>query len=1247
MPESHVDYNFSQSVSRWPPAEDAAPNRMAKDMPPPATAPPSGKSIRDPRPARPTFGFLVNWGLTNPYSGQMWWGAVEAAEALDVNLIGFGDINIYDPVPNRTHYRQLKTPDLDGLVLVNPTLPLLRPEVFGDLPVVNIGGSMENVVTSILVDNYDGMRAAVRHVIETHGCRRLAFIKGPADNPDAEERFQAFSDVLQSFGLTVDPGLLYQPYDWSPPGGQEGVRTLLDERGMEFDALIAANDNMALAAVAELQSRGLRVPYDVVVCGFDDSIEARTSTPSLTTVRQPLKKMGRLALESLLAHHQGKSVPPKLILPTTLRLRHSCGCLSEAVQHVGGGFPSARAEEAAGAPAGKDPAGPLLEERREILLEEVHRAMVMRDVPVFAHTAEEWLDALTASLRLEDDGDAFLTAIDLTSRRMMEQQVPVARLQDVLSALRRESCRALSGHPALVAGAENIWHRARVFLDELVLQEQSQMRMSLSSQMAVLRAISQTMAVTFHLENLMEVLARDLKQLGIDSCVVALYDGVKRPAERARVILACDGGERLSLENMRSFPTTQLLPAGLWAEKQRTLVREELGFQSEEIGFVCFEVGPHDGAVYEALRSQLGSSIKGALLFDERDRLLANTTQLYRQAAAGQRLAEEANRLKGRFLSMVSHELRSPLSLITGLSDELLKDGGGSAPQRGEKLERMHLTARHLDGLIRDVLDLARDESGELRLVCEPLDPAKVLEPAAIVGEQLARERGLEWQAHIPAEMPLVWGDPTRLRQVVLNLIHNAVKFTEKGGVRLSAAPGGDSITITVADTGLGILPAEQKIIFDEFRQAERTSARGYGGLGLGLAICKRLVEMHGGKISVQSSGVEGEGAAFSFTLPTLQAMPMDEDPAAAVWIVTLKPESARPLEEYLMQQGFRVEVRDWDEDGQWLKHAAQSPPAAVVLDVHQTRGRGLEAMRALKAHPATAEIMVLFYSLEMERDSGSMLELDYLNKPIRAPELADAIRRAGGGADGAARGELPDGGGRTILIVDDDPGVLELHARIVRDRYPQHKLLLASGGRDALRILQSGEPDLVLLDLMMPEVDGFAVLEAMRKMETARPVPVIVLSAKTLTDGEMARLNRSVAAVLRKGMFSSAETLSHLKDALLHRPKLSGEARRLTRKAMAYIHERFAEPIGREDVAQHVGVSEGYLSRCFTQETGLSLVHYLARYRIQQAKQLLASGDLPVTEIALKVGFSDGNYFSRAFRKEVGVAPLAYRRKH
>jgi K+-sensing histidine kinase KdpD len=246
--------------------------------------------------------------------------------------------------------------------------------------------------------------------------------------------------------------------------------------------------------------------------------------------------------------------------------------------------------------------------------------------------------------------------------------------------LRREGGRALQAHPALLAQAENLWHRARVFLNDLVLQQQSKKRLQLNEQMAVLRTISETMAVTFHLDNLMEILASDLKPLGIESSYVALYEGVNRPAESVRVILACSEGQKLTLKGLKRYSLSQVLPADLWGQRRRTLVLEALEFQREEIGFVLFEVGPHDGVVYEALRSQLGSSIKGAVLFDERDALLTKTTQLYRQAEAEQRLAEEANRLKSRFLSLVSHELCAPLNLITSLSDLTLKDADGLKP---------------------------------------------------------------------------------------------------------------------------------------------------------------------------------------------------------------------------------------------------------------------------------------------------------------------------------------------------------------------------------------------------------------------------------------------------------------------------------------------------------------------------------------------------------------------------------------
>jgi YesN/AraC family two-component response regulator len=188
-------------------------------------------------------------------------------------------------------------------------------------------------------------------------------------------------------------------------------------------------------------------------------------------------------------------------------------------------------------------------------------------------------------------------------------------------------------------------------------------------------------------------------------------------------------------------------------------------------------------------------------------------------------------------------------------------------------------------------------------------------------------------------------------------------------------------------------------------------------------------------------------------------------------------------------------------------------------------------------------------------------------------------------------------------------------------------------------------QPDLVLLDLMMPEVDGFKVLESMRSRELTRSIPVIVLTGQVLDSQAIEQLRSGVAAVLGKGLFSFEEVLEQVKAVLERSKRLGSEAQRVVRRAMAYIHERYAEDISRDDLARHTGVSERYLTRCFRQETGVTPIVYLNRFRIQQAKILLKSGQTNVTEVALSVGFSDSSYFGRVFRDEVGISPGAYQR--
>jgi YesN/AraC family two-component response regulator len=228
---------------------------------------------------------------------------------------------------------------------------------------------------------------------------------------------------------------------------------------------------------------------------------------------------------------------------------------------------------------------------------------------------------------------------------------------------------------------------------------------------------------------------------------------------------------------------------------------------------------------------------------------------------------------------------------------------------------------------------------------------------------------------------------------------------------------------------------------------------------------------------------------------------------------------------------------------------------------------------------------------------------------------------------------------------VDDDPKTLDLNARIVQSHSAANNVLKAKNGIEAIEILKKENIDLVLLDLQMPEMDGFGVLKYIREHENTQKLPVIVVTGKVLTEEDMKRLNNGVTTVLEKGLFSLDETVEHINAALERKHRLSGEAQRSVRKAMAYIHEHFPEPMTRQDIAQYVNISEDYLTFCFRKELGTTPIEYLQRYRINQAQQLLRNSDDNISQIALSVGFSDSGYFSRIFRRITGKSPETYRK--
>lgn len=1154
------------------------------------------------------------------FIGPLLHGVSSAAEDRGCNLLLACGMNSSSytaahpawPVPaSDVDYVPVGPWNTDGLIVVNPLFSEARSNYVQGLiaaghPIVFTATGESGPTVSI--DNVGTIRQAILHLMD-HGHQRIAFIAGyPGDlTGDSGIRLRAFQQIVQEHGLVSDPRLIaYGSHGIS--GGQQAMQQILDS-GVPFTAVLASNDESAIGAMSTLKSAGLRIPEDVAIIGNDDTVEAVTQAPPLTTFHSSPFRMGYQSLELLLDILEGRTFEEQVTIPTQLILRQSCGCQPSEISSVALGksrTPMFRDKDTS----------QLTNTITEIALAGTQRLSPNEVRSRCQHLVETFVGNLHSNTPLR-----FYQALEEILIRVESLEDDIYIWNDVLSAL-DSGLGMMEEMLELSAQRESMVKEARAVVIQYM---QRQHRQWISHQIWIADQVGQLNArllTALDEAQVYEILASYLPQMGIQDVGVAFFEQRDGHAFAGGLL------HKVSEHDVAiRFSSHQFPPKGLYEEPYRLALLPMTGQDGQErmSGFVVFDTTNLEVCAH--IVWQLVTFLK--------------VVRLYREATQGRQLAEEANRLKSRFLSTVSHELRTPLNLIVGLSDVLLQKGQNVGSEIGHDLQRIHASAQHLDGLIRDVLDLAQNEMGELKLVCARLSIAEVLKVVVTVGEQLARDKGLEWQVSIPETLPYVWGDRTRLRQVALNLVNNAVKFTAQGRVMLRVSAVDETITVEVSDTGLGILPEEQSVVFDEFRQSERTTARGYGGLGLGLSICKRLIELHGGSIGVQSSGKEGEGSTFYFTLPVVETNPGEDlqDRNAHERNVLLFAEhtgDGEQLCQYLIQRGFDVKAVWIDARSSELPGWLKSPPDAVVLEQGLSAEQGWEVMKMLKENSATRDVPVLLYSLDGKHDRGSILELSYLTKPLNQTELIEALGRR----QINQNTEEP-----VILIADDEPSALELHARIVTAWSPACRILKARNGREALVWIREAHPDLVLLDLIMPELDGIGVLDAMRSDSRSRDIPVIVLTGQTLTMEDLEHLGRGVTGILKKELFSAEETLSRIEAALSRHGTLGSEAQRIVRKAMVYLHEHYMDPISLEDAARHVSVSKEYLARCFRQEMGVTVVTYLNRYRVSRAKVLLEKGTHNLTEIALETGFSSSAYFSRVFRQEVGMSPTSYQR--
>jgi signal transduction histidine kinase/CheY-like chemotaxis protein len=502
--------------------------------------------------------------------------------------------------------------------------------------------------------------------------------------------------------------------------------------------------------------------------------------------------------------------------------------------------------------------------------------------------------------------------------------------------------------------------------------------------------------------------------------------------------------------------------------------------------------------------------------------------------------AEQASRTKSRFLASMSHELRTPLNAIIGLTEMMVNNAARFGTEKAvEPLRRVERAGKHLLDLINQVLDLSKIEAGKLDLNSEMVNVARLVDEVIGTARPMAEQNKNQLSVDCPAGIAPIVVDALRLRQILLNLLSNACKFTEGGEVSLRvrsvSIESRPWLEFAVADTGIGMTPEQVGKLFEEFTQADQSTARRYGGTGLGLAISRRLCRMMGGDVTVTSE--PGKGSLFAVRLPL--------DAAAApssIWQVGGESHDLVPLGDcvlvidddttareliatHLRDEGFAVVTAAGGREG--LKRAQELHPAAITLDVLMPDVDGWTVLAALRGNPELADIPVVMATIVDQHSRGMTLgAVGYLTKPINRDQLIALLRPY------QERLQRP-----SVLLVEDE---LAQRERIRSWLEPEQWLVSeAENGRLALDFIARETPDIILLDLMMPEMDGFELVAALQDRPQWRSIPVIVITAMDLTAADRARLNSGIEGILVKDSFTPAQLVETVRRVVAENRRL------------------------------------------------------------------------------------------------------------
>jgi signal transduction histidine kinase/DNA-binding LacI/PurR family transcriptional regulator/DNA-binding NarL/FixJ family response regulator len=955
------------------------------------------------------LGFLSDF-ILETYSSGIFKSVREACAEADLDFIGFegGFSRVFFELYNQQKNAVIDLVDkgnLDGMILLaehaaNTMTDLDIKRVFRNLsgvPIVSIGYSPK-AAASILIDNTRSMRDLVVHLIHDHGYRRIAFLNGPATSRDGKNRFEAYQETLREFGVPIREKLIVYDGDFYSSGA-DAVKTLLDERRAAFDAIVAANDSMAIFAMKELKRRGIRVPADIAVTGFDDIESGHQLSLGLTTVRQSFFDIGRESVRTMRAILAGETVPHRIVLPTRLVVRESCGCTdADKIDRIlsRDGAPVEKKKRAGRRDSPDRDFRPAaeLEKRMPSLFE---KPGVKTAVQELARALPDGADETgrrnfikrigTLFGRLfemeEDLGTVYRLTVSFFSAAAADGDDP--RREKMLRTLREESL--------ILAGLSAQLHQAG---REVRIKEKEGNELIINDDFAAL----------LHIDRLREIVSMQLPKMQFKHFYVCLYTDPSRL--NAKLLMQYHSGPGVRAVPDRSqFPAKHLLPGFRRNSANFAYMVVALFFEETELGYVLFDITDlHAEPSYDDLANQISGAINGAM---QAKAIHEYTGQLEEKVRDRTRQLELAARERADFFNDIAHEIKNPLTLISNYLDAYIAKQGLS--------EELKVLKSNFEALLEVMVDyLSREKIERGKIVYRhglSADASAIVGNDVILFRESARRKDVRLADAIEPGV-FVSADPEALERVVENLLHNAVRFTNPGGgIKVALRRKGDRVEFSVKDTGIGLSPDQLQHIFERYYQA---NAEGEGpvGSGLGLDIVKKIIDELGASIRVTSA--KGRGTTFTCRFSSSRSPARSRvvlsgrtAPRAALDTETEAPLEGRgnlffvednaELLAYLVENTKAIFNVDHANNGldalESLKRI--SKPNIIVSDVLMDKMDGYRFFEELMKDDDFRDVPFLFLTgVNSRMDRLKALNqgaVDYIAKPFRIDELIAKIQ--------------------------------------------------------------------------------------------------------------------------------------------------------------------------------------------------------------------------------------------------------------